>query len=393
MQRKKLHILMLPSWYLPEGGHFCQNQATALQETGHKVHILANVTLSWKKYKWGILKHIRLPFLSVEEGMEVLRNYFIPFPKLNALNGRIWSCVTMLMFRKYIKSFGRPDLIHVHSALWGGYAAYKIKRKYNIPYIITEHKGIYGLTCEWAKQQFPAWQTPYLFAAFSNANEIVVVSNAQTLKIKEYLTAEVPVQCISNVVDTDFYSFRKRTFSNKINFIATNGFYHVKAYDILIPAFDKACEIQDNIYITIVGENFEGNEFEKLWNDVRNKNRFRFTGELDKYGVREELWKANAYIIASRVESQSVSTLEALSTGLPVVCTEVIPDYIVNEKNAIIVPVEKTEELTDAILKMCSDYQTYDYQQISVDIKKIAGKESLVKNLYSLYSRIIDGIN
>ena len=125
-----------------------------------------------------------------------------------------------------------------------------------------------------------------------------------------------------------------------------NGFTYVKGYDILFPALDIAFERVDNLRITIVGEDFYGEVFDKQWSQVRHKNRITLAGEKDKFGVRDALWTADFFIISSRVESQSVSTLEALATGLPVVCTEVIPETIVNESNGLRVPVENVEKLS-----------------------------------------------
>ena len=46
--------------------------------------------------------------------------------------------------KKYIEKFGQPDCLHVHVAWKAGMVAMWVKRKYNIPYVITEHWGIYN---------------------------------------------------------------------------------------------------------------------------------------------------------------------------------------------------------------------------------------------------------
>jgi glycosyltransferase involved in cell wall biosynthesis len=387
---KRLHILMLPSWYLPNGGQFCRNQAQILCEKGIKANILANVSISLRKYK---LKAFVFPwkyFTSHEDKLIVFRFFSRSIPYLKRINGILWSWQTVVLFRKYCKIYGKPDIIHVHSVLWGGYAAYLINKKTGIPYIITEHKGIFGLSCEYAKNQFEDWQTPFMKKAFSNARVIVPVSTNLKLKIQTYLNKNVLIKPISNVVDTDFFYYKKRSVENDIKFVCVNGFMYVKAYDILIPAFDKVCDKVSNVKLRIVGEDFEGEEFNKLWSSVKHKDKITFTGELDMHGVRDELWAANVFIISSRVESQSVSTMEALSTGLPVVCTTVIPHEIVNESNSIVVPVENKIALTEAIIEMSDKFTTYNGASISVQIKKTSGKEVVTKKLIDLYSLILE---
>jgi len=385
---KRLHILMFPSWYLPNGGQFCRNQAQILCEKGIKANILANVSISLRKYKFKAFVFPWKYFTSHEDKLIVFRYFSRSIPYLKKINGILWSWQTVIMFRKYCKIYGKPDIIHVHSVLWGGYAAYLINKKTGIPYVITEHKGIFGLSCEYAKKQFEDWQTPFMEKAFSNAKAIIPVSINLIPKIQTYLTKNVLIQSISNVVDTDFFYYKKRNVEKDIKFVSVNGFMYVKAYDILIPAFDKVCDKISNVKLRIVGEDFEGEEFNKLWSSVKHKDKITFTGELDMYGVREELWAANIYIIPSRVEAQPVSTLEALSTGLPIVCTNVVPTYIANQQNAIVVPVEDKESLTNAILEMSVKFKTYNGVAISEQIKKISGKEIVSTSLIDLYSHI-----
>lgn len=390
MNDKKLHILHLPSWYLPEGGQFCRNQVRALNETGEVyASILANVTISTRKYG---LKSFLFPkefFLSHEDDMDVFRNYHISLPRFKKRDALNWSKETLKMFESYSKQFGKPDLIHVHSVLWGGYAAKLIKEKYEIPYIITEHRGIFGLSCNWAKNQFLEWQDDYRQQAYSNADLIIPVSEKLIPKISTYLNKPVPLKVISNMIDTEFFHYKPPVKSNKIQAVMVNGLSYSKGYDILFPAADIALNNVKNLEINIVGEDFSGKEFNKLWEKVKHKSRIILSGEKDSHGVREALWNADFYIISSRVESQSVSTLEALSTGLPIVCTEVIPETMANETNAIRVPVEDVEKLAAAIIKMSQIYSNYNNRQIAEQISETADYKVVVRQLIEEYKNLV----
>lgn len=111
-------VLILPSWYLPEGGQFCKDQALFLLEKGLDVHILANVTLPWKKYK---LKAFTYPWgfhSSVEDGVLTYRNYYRRIPRLEKANINAWSRRTVELFDMYVKEHGLPDVIHAHSSMW-----------------------------------------------------------------------------------------------------------------------------------------------------------------------------------------------------------------------------------------------------------------------------------
>lgn len=387
-----LKVLMLPSWYLPEGGQFCRNQAQVLCEMGIQADVLANVTISIRKYGFlNALSFIQRPRFVSEDGLTVMRNYHISFPFFKKLDGLWWSWKTFRLFKKYCKRKGEPDIIHVHSVLWGGYAAYLIKKRMGIPYIITEHKGIFGMSCNYAKESFIQWQQPFMDKAFSNASNIIAVSDMQIPKIQTFLTKQVPCVVVSNVIDTDFFCYKERIRNpNIIRCVCVNGFSYVKGYDVLFPAFDKVCDVIPNIQLTIVGEDFEGKQFEKLWQTVRHKDQFTFKGELDAFGVRDALENADFYILSSRVEGEPVSTLEALSTGLPVVCTEVVPHYVCDESNSIRVAVEDIDQLANGIIQMAADFPKYDAKQISLRLKEVAGKETVVRQLLQIYDEIIE---
>ena len=108
--------------------------------------------------------------------------------------------------------------------------------------------------------------------AFSNADMIIPVSENLIPKITSYLDRPVPIKVISNMVDTDFFYYKPNKEQNdKIRAVMVNGLSYSKAYDILFPAADIALDRVKNLEINIVGEDFSGEVFEKLWSKVRNK--------------------------------------------------------------------------------------------------------------------------
>ncbi len=90
-------------------------------------------------------------FYTEEDGLSILRNYQWLIPKLPQYNIKYWIKKTYQLTEKYIKEKGKPDIIHVHFTMWGGYVAYLIKEKYEIPYIITEHHSIFSNKSEYSK--------------------------------------------------------------------------------------------------------------------------------------------------------------------------------------------------------------------------------------------------
>jgi glycosyltransferase involved in cell wall biosynthesis len=386
-----MRILQLPSWYLPEGGQFCLNQSLALQERGIEVHILANVVLPWRKYKFSVLRYPFNSFFTVENDIPMYRYYSWKYPFVDIPNIEKWTKKTVNLFDQYKEKYGMPDIIHVHSSMWGGYTAALIKEKYGVPYVITEHRGIFGAVSDYAKSLLKPSYLPYLSKSFSSADYIIPVSSQLIPKIQEICRCDVKIKPIPNILDTDFFHpiERKKSTQGVFTFVSVNGFNPSKGYEFLLPAFDLVCDECSNVHLRIVGENFEKKEFQLLLNQTKNKGKISFAGEVNRKGVRQELWSSDAFVIASRIEAQSVATIEALSTGLPVVGTAITPKEILTEECGYIVPIENIPALADGMVKMIKNKEFFDGNKISEHTRMMVSKGQITSQLIEVYGEIL----
>ena len=51
--------------------------------------------------------------------------------------------MTNQLFDEYIEDHGIPDIIHAHNIFHSGFCSDIISKKYNIPYIITDHSSAF----------------------------------------------------------------------------------------------------------------------------------------------------------------------------------------------------------------------------------------------------------
>lgn len=385
-----MRVLELPSWYVPYGGQFVLHQARALIEQGIEVHILANNMLSWRRERLDILNSKRFPwqaFFSEEDGIVVLRNYYRPIPTLTITNIRLWAKQTARLYDLYADKYGHPDIIHVHSGTWAAYAASLLKKKHGTPYVVTEHRGMFTCQCELARNFFRPEYDEFFREGYSNANCLIPVSDLLIPKMQEYLTRDVPFKVVSNIVDTDFFVPTAAAKPHRpFRWISVNGYYEVKGYDILLPAFDKLCDKGYEISLTLVGENFEKQGFKQLLEQCRHRDKISFTGELSRSGVLKELHDADAFVMSSRVEAQPVAILEALACGLPVAGTQVIPPYTLPEDLGKRVPVERPELLAKAMEEVMNRYTDYQPMAAHRHAESIAHKKVVAQQLIEIYN-------
>ncbi len=383
-----MRILELPSWYLPEGGQFCLHQSIALQEAGIDVHILANVVLPWKKYNFKLLQYPLKAFFTEENGLTSYRYFSWRYPFLDSLNTKKWIRKTLRLYENYIKKEGHPDLIHAHSSMWGGYVAALIKEKYKIPYVITEHRGRFSENSESTKGLFQKYYQPYLSKAFLEANKIITVSDQLQKKIKEY--GNLNIETISNIVDTDFFKNTNSEKYENFSFINANSFDYAKGYDILLPAFDKHCEDYPNSSLLILGENFNSSKFQEIHNKLNHKENVQLLGLQDKAGVLNFLNKSHIFVLSSRIEAQPVAILEAMSCGLPCVCTEVVPKEVANQKAAIQCKKNSIKDLADAMKLGREKYSSFKAEEIRDFAKSICSKKVVAQKIINTYKSILN---
>ncbi|MDR1678798.1 MAG: glycosyltransferase family 4 protein [Prevotellaceae bacterium] len=385
-----MKVLQLPSWYLPEGGQFVLNQSKALQEQGIDVHMLANVVLPWRKYKFGIFRFPCKAFFTNENGILHYRCFSRRIPFTDKKNIEKWTNKTVKLFDEYAKKYGTPDIIHAHSSMWAGYAAALIKEKYNIPYVITEHRGRFSENSQNSIALFKSFYKPFLQKAFSDADYIITVSEQLQAKIKQFCERKIPMKTISNIIDTDFFHYKKKeNDSGDFSFVNANSFDYAKAYDILLPAFDELCRKFPNTRLVLLGKGFDCAEFQKILDKTEYKQHICFAGFQNKEGVRNYLWESDAFVLSSRIEAQSQAVLEAMSCGRPVVCTQAVPREIAQDFAAIQCQSNSVSELAIAMTAMIERRKTFDEKTISDFAKSICSQEVVAQKIIDIYQQIL----
>ena len=77
------------------------------------------------------------------------------------------------------------------------------------------------------------------------------------------------------------------------------------------------------IYLNIIGDGPELNKLQKISLESKNKNNIIFHGKLNRDDINHIFLKSDIYIQASNYEGLPHSLLEAMSYGIPVLCTPV----------------------------------------------------------------------
>lgn len=317
-----MHILEIPSFFPPHGGLFALEQARALQAQGNTVRMLASVQLGMSVDGVFYWKARRGRWWEEQDGVEVYRTFMRAFPCCIRPNQERWCRIVEEMYGEYKQQYGKPDVLHAHCCQWAGVAAWRIAKKEGIPFFITEHlpSGIFEANYGKGWKRAP-WARLLLKDTYAHATCVIPVSAELVDDLAPLFGKDYACTPISNIIDVDFFAFRSREPRTDRPFrfccLAIGDIYR-KGYDVLA----EAMKGMDGIELHIAGNGSDCDAMRVLFADVPS---VFFHGALDKAGVRDLLYRSDALVLASRSEAQGLVIMEAISTGIPVVTTNIIP--------------------------------------------------------------------
>jgi len=379
-----MHILEIPSFFTPYGGEFCLDQARALKAAGHEVRILSNVQLG---VTIGLKGYLSLPFRRYEheqDGITVCQSFQRGIPMMVRWNVSRWVKIVCSMFDDYVGRYGLPDILHAHCSKWAGYAAMQISRKYQVPYVITEHLSRLVFEKEFGPAPSCAWQIPLLREAYENADMVIPVSEELVENIACYFGKDYRWQAVSNTIDVDFFRYQPRQplGGRPFRFCCLANFWPLKGYDILMPAFRQLRERGLDVELHIAGRGTDSAACKAMLSDGV------FThGLISRDAVRDLLYQSDALVLASRSEVQPLVLLEAMCTGIPVISTECIPRSLRLGEGCTIVPMDDVQALSRAMAEVMS--KPVDGKRLSQAVRNMASKEVIGKRLTEVFDTVL----
>jgi L-malate glycosyltransferase len=251
-----MKLLVIPSWYPPNGGMFFVHQTQWLMEEGIDATVIVAEEKSLRKIRRSSLPADLCLQRGQEFGIRTYRKVQFRIPKLNRLNANLWIRTALYLAGLYIRENGKPDLIQAHSSLWSGYVAALLKEKHAIPFVITEHRGRFNVNSYFRQQEIVNWHQPMLKKALVAADAIIPVSEHLIPVMEQIAGKKLPCQPVPNPVDEQIFfpGSRSREFPMETTFLTITNFQPYKAINVLIDAFYQASRQGADINLMIAGD-------------------------------------------------------------------------------------------------------------------------------------------
>ncbi|OYT53601.1 MAG: glycosyl transferase family 1 [Candidatus Altiarchaeales archaeon ex4484_2] len=256
------------------------------------------------------------------------------------------------MFFKLINAKNDFDIVHAHSHLFLSTNLCAIVKKIGSPPLVITNHGLIS-------QTVPMWvQEVYIPTiarwTFESADRILCYTEEEKTMLKDLNIDSEKIKVIHNGTDTRLFSPRENEGGgNQILWVGR--FTEGKGVDYLIDAFSILVRERPNLKLLMVG-------WGPLKEDV--KLRIRNLGLMKSIIIREFIpntrlpgvyQNSDVFVLPSIQEGVPRTLLEAMASGVPVVCTELPQLVDVVDGCGLMVPSRDSQALADAISRILDD--------------------------------------
>ena len=164
---------------------------------------------------------------------------------------------------------------------------------------------------------------------------------------------------VPNVVDVSRFrpNEGKSTDARTPHFVVARNLERIYGNDLALQAFARIVTVIPGARLSIAGSGPEHEALLALASQLGIDGRVCFTGRLDRDEMASLYREADVVLNPTRVDNTPNSVLEALASGVPVVCSRVggVPYIVEDERTALLVPPDDPEALAEAVLRLIAD--------------------------------------
>ncbi len=344
------------------------NIAKILAKNGHNVNVITTADSKIREKK-------------EEEGFTINK---IPQLRLKFFGIIIFWLKILFLLKKI-----DPQIIHVQSIALG-IPALLAKKFFKKPYIVYCRGSDVNLS--WRRISL----IPKL--VLKNADRVIALTEDMRGKIKNIYGKDSEI--IPNGIDTEkFTNLSKDEVRNKLGikkdekiiiFVGTLKF--VKGIQYLVEAMKIISKNNPEAKLILIGDGDERENLKKFVESLGLVGCINFLGRKPNEEIPEYMVASDIFVLPSLSEGFTVTILEAMASGLPIVATNVsgLPEITKEGENGFLVEPKNSQQLAEKILFLFQDDNLR--KKISENNLKKAQNYSwskVVKSLESVYNRFI----
>jgi 1,2-diacylglycerol 3-alpha-glucosyltransferase len=324
--------------------------ATSFVERGHMVSVIApsygtrdahrledNVHVyRFSSFEWPAYKDLRIPFLP-----------FLPF----------YNLIKLL----------DPDIIHIHSPIVLGNIAQFLASGLGKPVVVTNHYLPINMSRSLVDDPFFGKHVSNItygyLVHFCNGCQYVTAPTQTALNLLYEHGLRAPASAISNGIDLCAFSPGERDAQVLHHFglpmdrplaLHVNRLSEEKRVNVLL---DAAAKMRSDTHIVLVGTGPAAEELREQTRNLGLEKRVSFLGFVRDEDLLPLRRSSDFFVIPSVADLQSLSTMEAMACGLPVIAANAyaLPELAHHNENGFLFQPGSSDELAHYIDLLAGD--------------------------------------
>jgi glycosyltransferase involved in cell wall biosynthesis len=282
--------------------------------------------------------------------------------------------------------FQKPDIVHLNIVYPLGIWAYWLKKRYKIPYVITENSSGFHVTSDHA---YPKPILKLCQLILRNAAYLLPVSRnlKQNLKM---LSPFSQFDIISNVVDEKLFLPKEiQNLDYKRLIHISTGVDEIKNLSGMLRVMNALKNQNVKVTLDIVSDG----DIEyaiKLASDLKLENVVAFHSTKTTVEIAEMIQNSDALLMFSNYENFPCVIAEAMMCGKPVISSNVngIPEHV-HEFNGVLVNPRDEKALAHEIKRFANDELTFDSKEIRTYALANFSYSEVGKKFTAIYKKIL----
>jgi phosphatidylinositol glycan class A protein len=231
-----------------------------------------------------------------------------------------------------------------------------------------------------------------LKVTMSTVGRVICVS--YTCRDNFVLRAQVPqsiVHVIPNAVDTTKFTPQPSKRNNRITVVVVSRLVYRKGVDLLIGIIPRICNAFPNVDFLIGGDGNKKLELETMVHNECLEDRVTFLGFVPHSSVRDVLVHGHVFLNCSLTESFCIAILEAASSGLLVVSTNVggVPEVLPPDMITLADPNVEALVMGLSMVLSSEKINTVDPHELHERIKAMYSWERVAKETIMVYDELL----
>ena len=325
-----------------------------------------------------------IPYVFVFEKNGKLKNEYVNsgIPLLEVKKNKGFDWMLSARLAKMLKK-NNIDIVHTHNPtnwLYGTIAA----KLAGISVIHTEHT-----TSDYHNYHVKRWELIERVLSIFTTKITTVSESVKMHMVKNSKINASKIKVVYNAIKAEEFNksvdekkIRASLYLQKNDVVIGNiaRFYENKDHRTLLEAFKLILKQVPNVYLLLIGDGPLRNEMGEIAKNLKIKDSVKFLG--NRRNIAEILRIMDVFVLSSKREGLPMVLLEAMTSGVPIVATDVDgnSELIVDKKTGFIVPPNSPKFLSNAVVQVLADKEKA--------IKMASRGRDFVREHFSLISMI-----